>query len=67
MQLKQTILGLLSSEALKEVCGQLDVDRDCRKNTKKVKIAIDGKTIAIYEADCVMVTVGTFGGVMSEP
>jgi len=45
----------------------LDVDRDCRKNTKKVKIAIDGKTIAIYEADCAMVTVGTFGGVMSEP
>lgn len=45
----------------------LSVDRDCRKNTKKVKIAIDGKTIAAYEADCATVTVGAFGGVMSEP
>lgn len=45
----------------------LSVDRDCRKNNKKVVIAIDTKTIATYEADCVAVTVGTFGGVMSEP
>jgi len=45
----------------------LSVDRDCQYNNKKLVIAIDTKTIATYEADCVTVTVGTFGGVMSEP
>ena len=30
MHLKQTILALLSPEALKEVCGHLDVDLNCR-------------------------------------
>lgn len=45
----------------------LSVDRDCRKNTKKLTIAIDGKTIATYEADCVTMTVGAFGGTVSEP
>lgn len=45
----------------------LHLDRDCRKNTKKLNIAIDGKGIATYEADCRIVAVGAFGGVMSEP
>lgn len=50
----------------------LSIDRDCRKNNRKVTIAIrDGdaaiKDIATYEADCRMVTVGAFGGVMAEP
>ena len=45
----------------------LHVDRDCRKNTKKMNIAIDGKNIATYEADCRTITVGAFGGAMSEP
>lgn len=50
----------------------LSVDRDCRKNNKKVKISIaDGdlivKDIATYEADCRTVTVGAHGGIMSEP
>lgn len=45
----------------------LSIDRDCRTNTKKLVVAIDGKTIATYEADCATVTVGVFGGVISEP
>lgn len=45
----------------------LSVDRDCRKNTKKLAIAIDAKAIATYEADCATVTVEAFGGVMAEP
>ena len=45
----------------------LSVDRDCRYNNKKLTIAIDTKTIATYEADCATITVGTFGGTMSEP
>lgn len=45
----------------------LSVDRDCRRNTKKVNIAIDAQDIAAYEADCATVTVGVFGGTMNEP
>lgn len=45
----------------------LSVDRDCRKNNKKLTIAIDSKTIATYEADCTNITVGTFGGTIFEP
>ena len=50
----------------------LSVDRDCRKNNKKVAIAIvDGdlitKDTATYEADCRTVTAGASGGVMTEP
>ena len=45
----------------------LSADRDCRKNTKKLVIAIDAKTIATYEANCTTVTVGAFGGTMVEP
>ena len=45
----------------------LSIDRDCRKNSKKVRIEIDAKAIATYEADCATITVGAFGGVMGEP
>lgn len=50
----------------------LSIDRDCRKNDKKVTIAIrDGdavvKDIATYEADCRTVTAEFFGGIISEP
>ena len=45
----------------------LSIDRDCRTNTKKLTIDIDGQVIAVYEADCVTVNVGASGGTMSEP
>lgn len=45
----------------------LSMDRDCRENTKKLAIAIDGKAIAMYEADCINVSIGAFGGTISEP
>lgn len=45
----------------------LHVDRDCRKNSKKLKIAIDTNDIATYEADCKTITVWPSGGSMSEP
>lgn len=45
----------------------LSVDRDCRKNTKKVRISFNTRDIATYEADCRIVTVGPYGGAMSEP
>jgi|GEM_PF-250646 len=45
----------------------LHVDRDCRRNTKKMRIDIDAKYIATYEVDCKTVTVGNFGGTISEP
>ncbi len=44
----------------------LSVDRDCRFNTKKLQISIDANDIATYEADCTTITVGAFGGTMSE-
>ena len=45
----------------------LSIDRDCRKNTKKVRISIDGADIATYEADCRTITVHAAGGSMTEP
>ncbi|MEK7083399.1 MAG: prepilin-type N-terminal cleavage/methylation domain-containing protein [Patescibacteria group bacterium] len=45
----------------------LSIDRDCRKNTKNLTIDIDGKVIATYEANCAAISVGAFGGTMSEP
>jgi len=45
----------------------LHVDRDCRKNNKKVAIVIDTRDIATFEADCRTVTVGAYGGTMTEP
>lgn len=45
----------------------LQIDRDCRKNTKKLKASIDTKDIATYESNCQTITVGPYGGTMSEP
>ena len=45
----------------------LHIDRDCRRNTKKMRIDIDAKYIALYEADCKTVIVGNYGGTMTEP
>lgn len=45
----------------------LSIDRDCRQNSKKVKIYIDTKDIATYEADCLTVAAGLYGGEISEP
>ncbi|MBI2122460.1 MAG: prepilin-type N-terminal cleavage/methylation domain-containing protein [Candidatus Sungbacteria bacterium] len=45
----------------------LSIDRDCRYNTKKLKIAFDTRDVATYEANCTTVTVGAYGGTMSEP
>lgn len=42
------------------------IDRSRLANNKKVKIEIDGKHIATYEAEGVL-TVGQFGGTASEP
>lgn len=46
----------------------LSIDRDCRKNNKKVMITIDAKTIVTYETDCAAISVDpVFGGIMTEP
>lgn len=45
----------------------LSIDRDCRTNSAQLTIDIDGQTIATYSADCSTVTVGSFGGIISEP
>lgn len=53
--------------ALSPTDTTLSIDRDCRLNTKKVKIEIDANWIATYEADCRTLTVGSSGGTISEP
>lgn len=45
----------------------LHIDRDCRRNTKKMRLDIDADHIATYEADCKTITVGNKGGTMTEP
>jgi prepilin-type N-terminal cleavage/methylation domain-containing protein len=45
----------------------LSVDRDCGKNTKQVKIALDTSDIATYNADCQNLTIWPFGGTVVEP
>ncbi len=45
----------------------LSVDRDCRTNTKKMQLLIDGADIATWEADCATIAVGPSGGTMMEP
>lgn len=45
----------------------LSVDRDCRRNNKQMLLAIDARDIATYSADCQTVTVGAWGGTISEP
>ena len=53
--------------ALSPTDTTLSIDRDCRFNTKKVKIEVDSNWIATYEADCRTLTVGSSGGTISEP
>lgn len=53
--------------ALSPTDTTLSVDRDCRLNTKKVKIEVDSSWIATYEADCRTLTIGSSGGTVSEP
>ena len=45
----------------------LSVDRDCRKNTKQVKITFDTSDVVTYNADCQNITVWPFGGTVIEP
>jgi prepilin-type N-terminal cleavage/methylation domain-containing protein len=45
----------------------LSVDRDCRLNSKQLKITFDSRDIATYSADCQSVTVEAYGGTISEP
>jgi DNA polymerase-3 subunit epsilon len=47
MQVKSAILSLLSLEALKEVCGQLDVDLDCRTKAAMVRRLLPQESISI--------------------
>ncbi|MBI2056457.1 MAG: type II secretion system protein [Candidatus Sungbacteria bacterium] len=56
----------IHTTALTDDGTSLSVDRDCRKNSKKLKITIDTKDIATYEADCQTITVEAFGGTMGE-
>ena len=46
MHLKQTILALLSPEALKEVCGHLDVDLNCRTKAAMVRQLLPQESIS---------------------
>jgi DNA polymerase III subunit epsilon len=46
MQLKQTILALLSPEVLQEVCGHLDVDFDCRTKAAMVRHLLPQESIS---------------------
>ena len=57
----------IHTTALTDTNTVLSIDRDCRKNTKQLAIAIDGKAIATYEADCLNISVKAFGGTISEP
>ena len=57
----------IHTTSLTDTATILSIDRDCRKNTKKLTLEIDGKTIAAYEANCQTLTVGSFGGTVSEP
>jgi len=45
----------------------LSVDRDCRKNTKKLKITFDARDIVTYAADCKSITLEAYGGTVLEP
>jgi DNA polymerase III subunit epsilon len=46
MQLKQTILALLSFEALQEVCGHLDMDLNCRTKAAMVRHLLLQESVA---------------------
>jgi DNA polymerase III epsilon subunit-like protein len=47
MLLKQTILALLSLEALQEVCGHLDLDLHCRTKAAMVRQLLPQESIAV--------------------
>ncbi len=57
----------IHTTSLSDIDTILHVDRDCRKNTLSLTIQIDTKEIATYATDCRTVTVGAFGGTMTEP
>ena len=46
MNLKQTILALLSPEGLKAVCGHLDVDLNCRTKAAMVRQLLPQESIS---------------------
>lgn len=46
MHLKETILALLSPEALQEVCGHLDVDLNCRTKAAMVRHLLPQESIS---------------------
>jgi DNA polymerase-3 subunit epsilon len=47
MQLKETILSLLSPEALKEVCGHLGVDLECRTKAAMVRRLLPLESVSV--------------------
>lgn len=47
MQVKSAILALLSFEALKEVCGHLDVDLDCRTKAAMVRRLLPQESVSV--------------------
>ncbi len=57
----------IHATSLSDATTTLSVDHDCRRNNQKLDIAIDGQDIATFVADCKSVSLGTSGGVMSEP
>ena len=57
----------IHTTSLSDTNTVLSVDRDCRYNKKQVVITVDTSTIATFAADCRTVTIGPFGGTMTEP
>ncbi len=57
----------IHSLSITDTATALSVDRDCRKNTKQVKITFDTSDMATYNADCQNITIWTFGGTVVEP
>lgn len=62
----QTQTLRIHTTSLTDANTALSIDRDCRRNSKKVKVSIDTKDIATYESDCRTITVEAFGGTMGE-
>ncbi len=60
----------IHTTALTDTDTVLSIDRDCRKNTKKLAISIIDiitKSIATYEANCATITLGAYGGTQIGP
>jgi Tfp pilus assembly protein FimT len=53
--------------SISDTATLLSVDRDCRKNTKQVKISFDTNDVATYNSNCQAITIWPFGGTASEP